>query len=170
MKPESYMKKRIPSNYGTFIYSSIDPGAEAGQLSSGTYSLSSLSTIPYVSLRGLSSKEKLFSWNEPIEIPEGASATIVNKSAHRGDIAINGGADWGSRPDRVTVPFTLLQSGNDLMPVYSNADGNDVPGWVDTRRCRRAWAVINILAVSGIRLCDRRACEHPFSQQQLPRR
>jgi hypothetical protein len=130
-------------NLGTFFVGFVEHGKKSKlQLSEGYYSLSTLSTVPYVSLIGMGKREKVFSWNEIVEVPPGKIATVKNVSHHDGDIVINGGRDYGAAPRRITVP----------VPVFDAAGANDppVPGDAievrypaDVRRARAAWFVVD---------------------------
>jgi len=134
------------ANFGTYAFKNV--GADAlttGRLSAGWYSLSSLSTVPYVSLVGQEGRGKIFSWGEIIQIPEGSIATVKNSSFHAGDIFINGGKDYATLPRRVTVPVPLTIAGGPGEQLPWNIQ----TPFVDTRRCRAAWLVVNILTVTG---------------------
>lgn len=93
------------------------------------YSLGINSTIPYVKLIGSAMGQKLFSWNERIEVPPGEMVTVANASFHPGDIWINSGWDPAVLPSRVTVPVGVSVVGANIEP--------DFP--IDTRRALRAW-------------------------------
>ena len=136
--------KPIPKNFGTYQFKAIPPGGQAGQLSAGKYSMSSLCTVPYVTFVGMEGREKLYSWGELIEIPEGRIATIKNASAHTGDIFLNGGWDYSNAPRRVTVPVPStsipLVDGVQIRPEF----------FVDTRRAIRAWYVVQIIDAGNV--------------------
>lgn len=126
----------MPQHYGTIAVGGLNPQEVSDLvLTSGSYSLSTLSTVPYIQLLGPSGSQKLFSWNERIEIPNGETARIQNASCHKGDVFINGGLDYTTLPGRITVPVPFadivdLGEGNSMMyPDYP----------VDTRRARRAF-------------------------------
>jgi hypothetical protein len=127
----------MKQHYGTIAVGGLNPNEVSDVvLTSGSYSLSTLSTIPYIQLLGPSGAQKLFSWNERIDIPDGETARIQNASCHKGDVFINGGSDYTTLPGRVTVPVPIVRyvgGGGDIIfiPEYP----------VDTRRARRAFFV-----------------------------
>lgn len=123
-----------PRNFGTFAFRNIGAGQKAGQLSGGTYALSTLSTIPYVSLIGRSGREKLVSWNEVVVIEDGELITVKNACVHPGDIVINGGVgDYAAIPRRITIP----------VPLIEDEPGTWTPAfWLDTRRARCAYVAL----------------------------
>lgn len=138
----------------TFFMPGIGPGQEAKnmRLSGGVrepfyYSLSSRSTVPYVTISGGTKSNKLLSWGEVIMVPPGEMLTVINSSYHQGDVAINSGRDYVEIPTRVTVPVPLVA-----------VDG-PVPGQrirvarypVDCRRAKRAYATIaTLLSTPGL--------------------
>jgi hypothetical protein len=134
--------------YGTVRITNVRPKqVTEQQLSSGFWSLSTLSTVPYVRLTGPGGFQKLFSWNEIVEVPAGTDAFIENASAHQGDIVINGGTDFGALPARVTVPVPLVDKATQL-PITQDpvAPTFIVPLWrCDTRRARRAFLVFGFV-------------------------
>lgn len=128
------------ANFGTYAFKNVPPDEiTSGRLSAGWYSLSSLSTVPYVSLIGQEGREKIFSWGELIQIPDGSMASVKNASFHTGDIIINGGQDYATLPHRVTVPVVVERTGGGEDPINIQAP------FVDTRRARRAWFVMNVI-------------------------
>lgn len=131
----------------SFAVTGVDPGPGPERGDTGLrlpggktrpfhYSLSTRSTVPYVQFLGSGNSQKVFGWNELIEVPPGEMVSVFNASAHGGDIVINAGADQTTAPARVTIP----------VPVIDNAaQGFWEAEWpVDTRRARRAF-------VAGIR-------------------
>lgn len=129
-------------NFGTFSTGLVAPQARTRhQLGEGHYSLSTLSTVPYVSLIGNAQTEKIFSWGEVVYVPDGVAVTIKNASYHKGDIVLNGGRDFSTLPQRVTVPVTVK-----AVPDPDDAEFFWlVPDWkVDSRRARRAWIAIDL--------------------------
>jgi hypothetical protein len=94
---------------------SIDVGlVQANQttnhsLAPGIYSLASRSNVPYVSLVGTSGFSKVFTWGEIVEVPCGETCRLRNSSYHAGDVFINCGADFQSRPARITVPVPVVE-------------------------------------------------------------
>lgn len=138
----------MTQRYATVHQLGVSPGALASnfRLSEGKWCLSSLSTVPYVTVTGLG-YNKEFSWGEMIEIPAGATGQIINSSKHKGDIYLNAGWDYANTPRRITVPVKLkiivnppeqepypasLPSGTLVTTEYP----------VDTRRAVKAYLVI----------------------------
>jgi hypothetical protein len=127
--------------YSTFSAYRVGPGPDAEtplKLSGGkrrafTYSLSTRSNIPFIQYRGSSAASKIFSWNEPIEVPAGEIVTVYNASYHGGNIIINSGLpEPFTVPPRITVPVPTLQPVAPLGPFATN--------WpIDTRRAKRAF-------------------------------
>ena len=121
----------------------------------GFWSLSSLSTVPYVRFTGPGGFQKEFSWGEIVEVPKGCEATLENASYHVGDIVLNGGRDYSTCPARITVPVFLRElflSGNipkltPLPPGFPDPSDFPIaiaPSWpVDVRRARRAYLAID---------------------------
>lgn len=133
--------------YGTVRATNVPPLAPTDQqVSAGFWSLSTLSTVPYCRLTGPGGFQKEFSWNEIVEVPKGAAAFIENASAHQGDIVLNGGTDYGALPARVTVPFPLVDATTNIpITVVPVVPTTLRPAWrCDTRRARRAYAVIGL--------------------------
>lgn len=161
----------MKQHYGTIPITDLGPGEVSKQvITSGFYSLSTLSTCPYVRLIGSTGAQKLFSWNERVEIPEGETALVENASCHRGDIFINGGYDYSTLPARVTVPVPLLaESFGEGQIVFRPEYG------LDTRRARRAFiAFFNndpSLIPSSLSFCfvSGRVTNHSFNtRSELP--
>jgi hypothetical protein len=127
----------MKQHYGTLAIGNLGPGAKSDLvLTSGSYCLSSMSTVPYVTFLGSSGSQKIFSWNELVTIPDGETAIIQNVSAHPGDIFINGGHDYSSRPARITIPVALeTKYIEDIYVIYPRFP-------VDTRIARRAFFVL----------------------------
>jgi len=121
-------------NFGTYIFRNVQPQQKTGILSPGVYTLSTLSNVPYVSVIGRNGKEKLFSWNELIEIEDGA-VTVKNASFHPGDIVLNAGGDYAALPHRTSVTVELLTNvgAGYIYPAF----------WVDTRRARAVYVAID---------------------------
>lgn len=109
----------------------------------GVFSLSSRSNVPFVSLVGRSGFHKVFSWGEIVEVPQHEQCTVKNASYHGGDIVINAGADYDTRPAAITVPVNIvlvdIQGEDD--PLYSG----EYPA--DVRLARRAYFMMD--AYSG---------------------
>lgn len=125
----------MKQHYGTIAITDIGPFEESDQvITAGSYCLSTLSTVPYVTFIGPSGSQKLFSWNELVVIPEGETARVKNSSCHRGDIFINGGYDYNTLPGRVTVPVPVVITGGGEAPFIMTPTFG-----VDTRRARRAF-------------------------------
>jgi hypothetical protein len=125
----------MKQHFGTIPITDLGPYEISNQvITSGAYSLSTLSTCPYVRLIGSTGAQKLFSWNERVEIPDGETARVQNASCHRGDIFINGGSDYTTLPARVTIPVPVTYEEFDVAVVLIKPDLG-----VDTRRARRAF-------------------------------
>lgn len=128
-----YEQKYNTFNVGRVGRETLSNYQLSGHQPNGTwYSLSTLSTVPYVQLVGAQGFEKIFSWGEPTWLPPGANAKVGNASYHDGDIFINGGKDY-QVPPRVTFP---IQNESALAEVFTYTQG------IDVRRCTRAWFVI----------------------------
>lgn len=124
----------MKQHYGTIAITDLGPNEISDQvITAGAYSLSTLSTCPYVILIGSTGAQKLFSWNERVEIPDGETARVQNASCHRGDIFINGGYDYSTLPARVTIPVPLTAVDAPDFVIITPEYG------VDTRRARRAF-------------------------------
>lgn len=135
----------------TFFMPGVQPGQDAKdmRLSGGIrepfyYSLSSRSTVPYVTISGGTKSNKLLSWGEIIMVPPGEMLSVKNSSYHQGDIAINSGRDYVEIPTRVTVPVPL--------GVVAGPGPGEVTRFatypVDCRRAKRAYATIATLISS----------------------
>jgi len=107
------------------------------QLSSGTYSLSSRSNVPYVTLVGSGGNTKTFSWGEIVTIPDGEACSVKNSSFHGGDIFINAGCDDANRPARITVPVQMENQ------TFGETDIIRTSYPADVRMARRAYLVID---------------------------
>lgn len=111
----------------------VNPSAISNQrLSTGVYSLSSRSNVPYVKLEG-QNMNKIFSWGEIVEVGPGQQVTVKNASYHAGDIIINGGCDYDNRPARITVPVSWTNDATLFTPNYP----------CDVRMARRAYMCIS---------------------------
>lgn len=107
-------------------------------LSAGVYSLSARSNVPFVTLVGRSGFQKTFSWGEIVEVPHKEQCTVKNSSFHSGDIFINGGADYDTRPAAISVPVPVnLRLGLALGTCWTP----DYPA--DVRMARRAYFSMN---------------------------
>lgn len=105
----------------------------------GVFSLSSRSNVPYVALIGRSGFQKVFSWGEIVEIPQHEQCTVKNASYHGGDIVINGGADYDTRPACITIPVPTLS-----VEIEGEADpflSGEFPA--DVRMARKAYFVMD---------------------------
>ena len=103
----------------------------------GVFSLSSRSNVPFVALVGRSGFYKVFSWGEIVEIPHQEQCTVKNVSFHGGDIYINGGADYDTRPARISVPVPIIEQGEGAGLLYTGLFPADV------RMARRAYMMVN---------------------------
>src|SRR5690349_21420548 len=129
------MGKPIPAQNNYFV-SDVKPMAVTGlMLSAGKYCLGVDSTIPFVNFVGGGNVNKVFSWGEMIEVPEGQSVKVKNASFMAGDISINVGHDYAAKPERISTPLTLVQTDLDLFGLTTFK--TIFPA--DTRRCRRAY-------------------------------
>lgn len=116
------------------------------RLSTGVYSLSARSNIPFARLIG-KGVDKTFTWGETVEVPPGMLCTIANASSHAGDLFINSGCDLDNRPARITVPVPYNMTAFDpgiggnlfIAPYYP----------ADVRCARRAYLCPSI-RVGGI--------------------
>ena len=126
------MTRPQASNFATYKVGLVQPGAlSKTQLGPGWYSLSSLSNVPYVTLVGRGGTQKTFSWGELVFIPDGNLVTVKNESLHAGDIYINSGRDFCSKPHRVTVPVqTAIRAAQSTLEALTP---------VDVRSARRAY-------------------------------
>ena len=134
-------------NFGTFFVGLVPARTRSKyQVGPGHYSLSTLSTVPYVTLSGAQGREKTFSWREVVHIPEGQSAWVENASWHDGDIILNGGRDYGAYPFRVTVPVRIRETFDPetgwrtFEPAYP----------CDTRQARTANLAVNIRTANAM--------------------
>lgn len=132
------MSDKAQNNFGTFRIPFTQPQTVTDfQVGPGQYSLSTQSNIPYVSLLGNQGREKIFSWGELIEVPDGMLVSVKNASYHAGSIVLNGGRDFSTTPARITVPVPLTT-------VSSETDTVGTPEYpADVRRARRAWIVVD---------------------------
>lgn len=147
------MKQR----YGTLRAEKVPPRSKARDgrgnflvLSAGFWSLSTLSSVPYVRVLGPSGTQKEFSWNEMIEVPSGETAQVMNASYHVGDIVLNGGQDFGALPSRITVPVSFATLATPPVIITEPPVGPTplVTAWkADTRRCRRAFLMMEMNAI-----------------------
>jgi hypothetical protein len=128
--------------FGTIAIADIGPFERSEQvITSGWYSLSSLSTIPYVRLTGSHGAQKIFSWGELVYIPDGETAFVENMSCHRGDIFLNGGRDYSNIPSRITVPVPLVTIASPFEDTFFT-----YPQYpIDTRRAKRAYASLDVI-------------------------
>ena len=101
------------------------------------YCLGVDSTIPFVSLQGGGSAQKVISWGEMIEVPPGQSVTVKNESYMQGDIQINSGHDFAAKPERISLPVTTKTGPGAGPPNPTTIIESLFPA--DTRRCRRAY-------------------------------
>lgn len=143
----------MKQQYGTVRADNVRPRQKANglMLGPGKWSLSSMSSVPYVRLIGPSNSQKEFSWGEIVEVPQGASAQVENASYHVGDIVLSGGADYAAIPNRVTVPAQFIDTTTGLLLAAPPAVG--VPtfvrtAWkVDCRRARRAFLILDLTSI-----------------------
>lgn len=101
------------------------------------YSLGVDSTIPFVSLKGGGTTEKVISWGEMIEVLPGQTVTVKNESFMKGDIQINSGHDFAAKPERISVPVDVVGPEPDPNLLGITRLYSVFPA--DTRRCRRAY-------------------------------
>lgn len=139
MNDKSFQRKPhyVPPQ-GNFFAPSVPPlGLTDLRLSPGKYSLGVDSTIPFISLQGGGSSQKIISWGEMIEIPEGQTVTVKNESFMQGDIQINSGWDFAAKPERISVPVTV----EDFVEVTEEGTLYGIQSTfpADTRRCRRGY-------------------------------
>lgn len=124
----------------SFALGFILPNQVSSQrLSTGVYSLSSRSNIPYARLLG-KGIDKVFSWGEIVEVPSGQICSVYNASYHAGDLFINGGCDTDNKPARITVPVPfddgasrIIAGKQYFVPTYP----------ADVRMARRAYLCID---------------------------
>ena len=105
-------------------------------ISTGRYSLSARSNVPFVQLQGAGGFVKAFTWGEIVEVPDGEICVIKNVSFHGGDIVLNAGCDYDNRPARITVPVSLVDfdvGGTDYVTGVFPAD---------VRCARRAYCTV----------------------------
>lgn len=129
-------------NFGTFFVGLVPANTSSRYpIGPGYYSLSTLSTVPYVALKGVQGREKVFSWRETVHIPEGQTAWVKNASWHDGDIVLNGGRDYSAAPARVTVPVPVKETTG---PAPGNEKILTAVFPADTRQARSAFLAVNI--------------------------
>jgi len=120
---------------GNFFEAMVPPLALTNSLKigPGKYSLGVDSTIPFVSLQGGGSSQKIFTWGEMIEVFPGQLCTVKNESFMQGDIQINSGWDYAATPPKISLPVDT--------DVTVNGGVTNISGRfpADTRRCRRAY-------------------------------
>lgn len=127
-----------------FFLPAVRPGETTrARLAGGKYCLGTESTVPYVSLEGSGISQKVISWGEMVEVPKEQMVTIKNESFHQGDIAINSGWDYATRPGKITVPFQLLADGTIIdplaIPAFPFTATPEFP--LDCRLAKRAYVV-----------------------------
>lgn len=124
----------------TFNGGYVLPGAKsnlslAGGKNGAHYSLSSQCNLPYVTLAGSKGYQKTISWGEVAEVPCGQLVTVINDSAHAGNLIINAGKDPCPLPARITVPVRIVSTGAEF--------GTSQTAYAfDTRRAKRAYLFI----------------------------
>src|SRR5258706_5191563 len=106
--------------------------AKSITLPGGKYSLGADSTIPFISLQGGGSSQKVFTWGELIEVPAGQKIQVKNESFMVGDIQINSGLDYANKPGKISLP---VETNTDVGAFFTTI----TPRFpADTRLCRRA--------------------------------
>jgi len=142
----------MKQNYSTVSSKNVGPGQSSPdlRLGPGKWCMSSLCTVPYVEVLS-DDYAKTFSWGEYIEIPDGRTGLVKNVSAHQGDIFLNSGWDYSTKPKRVTVPvpLTVAPPGGGpaipflapSQPVANSFISTKFP--IDTRLARQAYLVID---------------------------
>lgn len=133
---------KLVQKQNNFFIPAVTPLTTTSQrLPPGWYYLGADATVPFVTLIGGDSSQKTFTWGELIQVPEGQMVTVRNESYMKGDIQINSGMDYASKPDRIS---TLI----DVTPNVFSTDinGNTVITFssiypIDTRLCRKAYIV-----------------------------
>ena len=119
----------------TFTLGFLQPNQPSSkQLSSGVYSLSARSNVPFVKIIG-KGIDKTITWGEKVEIPKNMLCNVANASYHAGDVFLNNGCDDG-RPASITVPVQCVSTnlGGTLYwyPTYP----------ADVRNARRAYYLL----------------------------
>lgn len=117
-------------------------------LPEGKYSLGADSTVPFVSFQGGGGSSKTFTWGELIEIPPGQTCKVKNESYMRGDIQINSGHDYCTRPARISVPFSIKEICSEPDEPEEAEWGGEFPA--DTRLARRCYVAGNLLTLTEI--------------------
>jgi hypothetical protein len=140
--------KAIPS--AIFKANGVLPDVDSGiVLPTGTYTIATDSTVPFVRFKGSSFGEKTISWNDRIHIPKGENIQVFNASHHKGDIYLTNDFESYTRPDRITIPFTWsipigeVEQGNTVTPAWNN-DGLPLAK-ADCRIARRVFAAVTFL-------------------------
>lgn len=139
---------------GNFFQAAVTPlSLSKLQLPGGSktpfhYCLGVDSTIPYVSLQGGGSSQKVFTWGEMIEVPPGQTVTVKNESFMLGDIQINSGNDYAAKPERISLPVDIVKT--DTPAGGGTVITNITPKFpADTRRCRRGYLKFQIQSGSA---------------------
>ena len=145
----SQATRLIDQPQSQYFVPAVSPGETTTvRLSGGKYCLGTESTVPFVSLSGGGMAQKIISWGEMVEVPADQMITIKNESFHQGDIAINSGWDYATRPGKVTVPVPLIDAATGAQLVQNLLPATPftiVPNFpVDTRIAKRAWLVPQI--------------------------
>lgn len=148
----------MKQNYSTVSSKNVAPGQTSPdlRLGPGKWCMSSLCTVPYVEVLS-DDYAKTFSWGEYINIPDGRTGLVKNVSAHQGDIFLNSGWDYSTKPKRVTIPVPLLVAPPGtfnfepfIAPTQPPAGSLITTKFpVDTRLARQAFLVINWLDNEG---------------------
>lgn len=131
----------------SFFAPAIAPGQDSGMVLAADsdpfyFSLSTRSTVPYVTIGDSSNTNKRITWGELTCVMPGQKVTVKNSSYHLGDIEISTGRDYTTIPTRVTVPVRMRSS------QVGETDVRMETMWpCDCRRAKRAY--FTIIAVFG---------------------
>ncbi len=122
----------------SFNFGFLQPNEPAsGSLSTGIYSLSARSNVPFARLIG-KGIDKIFTWGETVEVPKGEICTVRNASFHAGDLFINSGCDLDNRPARITIPVPFTET-----TTFADSSWRTGSYPVDVRMARRAYLAID---------------------------
>lgn len=122
----------------------LPAAVEAGSIGPGVYSLGTRSTVPFIQIKGTDGFNKIASWGELIEVPNGQMATVANASHHAGDIFLNQGEEPGAMPSRITIGTPFVENSSlapDDLQRFLFPNGKTATSWIDCRRARTVYFV-----------------------------
>lgn len=114
-----------------------------GQKEPYYYSLGADSTVPFISLSGGGANQKIISWGEIIKVEPRQTVTVKSESYMMGDIQINSGTDYCTRPAKISnIVETYQETIQILGPPDLTFIVSSFPA--DVRMARKAYVKYNI--------------------------